>query len=324
VTLRPPVAADGTDAPLEASATAAPRPTTQVDPEERCADTADTADARLEPRAVILAATDRPTPPSLNGHGPPHASRPQSRALPAATAEELAVLGRVEAATRLLAATPVPEVWTVSVVLVTSSRPPSLANALRSVLRQSYGNWELLVVDASAGPPVLLPVTDGRVRVLSAPGAGAVTAANRGLEAATGLLIAHLADDEEMGHHWLRAVASTLATCPAADVVCGERLALSTVDDLPEDLVVGCRRGLVRLATPRQADLSVVAHRREALGARRDDGPGGDLADPAAALLANPACRRTAVAAALGRVADEPPPVQARALGALRQLQPQR
>jgi GT2 family glycosyltransferase len=91
----------------------------------------------------------------------------------------------------------------VSVVLPTHDRPGTLPVAVRSVLKQTHGRLELIVVDDGSERPAasLLGsdlMDDGRLRVLRVDSAGgAARARNLGLARAQGEFVAFLDDDDE-------------------------------------------------------------------------------------------------------------------------------
>lgn len=111
-------------------------------------------------------------------------------------------------------------VWTVSVVLVATDQRAGLHRPVGSVLGQSYPAWELLVVETGQAPPALVAPSDPRVRVVHAPGTTMATGRRRGLEAATGEIIAHLDERSLMTPRWLADVVASLVVAPA-DVVLG-------------------------------------------------------------------------------------------------------
>jgi hypothetical protein len=113
-----------------------------------------------------------------------------------------------------------PAVWSVSVVLVATGRPDGLRRPVGSVLDQSYSDWELLVVETGEAPPPHVSTPDPRIRVVNAPGATVAYGARRGIEAATGEVIAHLDERSLMAPHWLAEVVASLVAAPA-DVVIG-------------------------------------------------------------------------------------------------------
>ncbi len=89
----------------------------------------------------------------------------------------------------------------VSVVIPTYDRPQLLARALRSVLAQSFGDFEVLVIDdgpSEETAAVTAGCRDTRVRYLRQPrNRGVAAARNRGLREARGRYIAFLDDDDE-------------------------------------------------------------------------------------------------------------------------------
>ena len=94
---------------------------------------------------------------------------------------------------------PLPEEPLVSVILTTHNRVHFLAEAIASVLAQSYHNWELLVVDhgSTDGTSDYLAILPGRITPLYLPQSGRPSIAyNRGLAAARGQLVAFLHDDD--------------------------------------------------------------------------------------------------------------------------------
>jgi glycosyltransferase involved in cell wall biosynthesis len=116
---------------------------------------------------------------------------------------------------------------TVSVVITTLGRA-SLLQAVASALLQTLSPEEIVVVDdrpAPDGPPLPLPASDPRVRVVRTYGKGGNYARNRGIDDATGEVIALLDDDDNWFTHKLeRQVAAlydapnpsaTLVTCKA-------------------------------------------------------------------------------------------------------------
>jgi hypothetical protein len=184
-----------------------------------------------------------------------------------------AVMDWVERVT--LAETPL-----ISVVLPSRDRAPLLARAIASVAAQSYGGWELLVVDDARrdGTAALLAeAAEPRLKALRGEGKGACAARNLALAAAAGAIIAYLDDDNMMHPQWLKAVAWAFAARPEIDVLYGAFL----VDD--PDRIMGAGAGaLPRLyfhpydhraaARDNVADMGCIAHRAGLPGARFDEG----------------------------------------------------
>jgi glycosyltransferase involved in cell wall biosynthesis len=159
----------------------------------------------------------------------------------------------------------------VSVILPTgfADRSHFLHAAVTSVLGQSYGNWELLVIDDTPGTVYTqtLPSwwsSDPRVRIVSSGGSGQSAARNRGLDLAAGTIIAYLDDDCRWFPWWLHAVVATFADT-SVDAVHGVR-----VIEEPD----GPATSFVRRVDPLElhrcnpADTNVVAHRAALSGAR--------------------------------------------------------
>ena len=112
----------------------------------------------------------------------------------------------------------------VSVVLPTRDRRAYLARAIESVMAQTYGRCELLVVDDASRDDTstfLAGLKDERVRTFRGTGAGVCAARNIGLREARGEVVAYLDDDNVMHPDWLKAVAWGFEQRPEADVLYG-------------------------------------------------------------------------------------------------------
>ncbi len=96
----------------------------------------------------------------------------------------------------------------VSVLLPVRDGGTHLAEAVRSVLDQTYRRWELVVVDdRSTDTAVAELPADSRIRVVANPGRGIVDALNAGARAARGELLARMdADDIALPDRLLRQV----------------------------------------------------------------------------------------------------------------------
>jgi glycosyltransferase involved in cell wall biosynthesis len=82
----------------------------------------------------------------------------------------------------------------ISVIIPTRDRPAFLAEAVLSVLAQSYAELELLIVNDGAMP--LPEFSDARIHILNSGQSGAVPARNLGVAFAKGKAIAWLDDDD--------------------------------------------------------------------------------------------------------------------------------
>jgi hypothetical protein len=173
----------------------------------------------------------------------------------------------------------VPESLLVSVVLPTQDRSELLARAIDSVLRQSYGRWELLVVndgrlDAAEG--LVGSVGDDRIRLLHGDGRGPAAARNVALAAAKGDVIVYLDDDNRIHPAWLRSVVWAFSGRSDANVLYGAR----AVDD-PSMVGVDAHEmstpihlepfDLERLRRGNYIDIGTLAHRQGLEDARFDE-----------------------------------------------------
>lgn len=88
-----------------------------------------------------------------------------------------------------------------SIITPTYKRPILLRRAIKSVLGQSFGNFELIIVDDANEPAVFQIVqqfNDSRVRLIQhTRNMGAAASYNTGMRAAKGSLISFLDDDDE-------------------------------------------------------------------------------------------------------------------------------
>ena len=91
----------------------------------------------------------------------------------------------------------------VSVIVATRDRPALLPAAVESVLEQSLGDVEVVVVDDGSREPVRL-AADPRVRVVRLPTSrGLAAALNAGAREATGRWLGHLDDDDRLLPHMI-------------------------------------------------------------------------------------------------------------------------
>lgn len=83
-----------------------------------------------------------------------------------------------------------------TVIIPTYNRPQLLAQAIDSVLRQSFRDWQAIVVDDAGSIPASVPIDNRIILLRNQTNLGASASFNRGLEVAGGQVIAFLADDD--------------------------------------------------------------------------------------------------------------------------------
>ncbi len=113
----------------------------------------------------------------------------------------------------------------VSVVMATHNNSGLLANAIESILCQSFGEWELIIVDDGSSDCTCKVVNefckrDGRVRyVQNKVNVGLAESLNRGCELAKGDLIARMDDDDHSHTTRLQRQVSFMEANPEIDVL---------------------------------------------------------------------------------------------------------
>ncbi|MEM7572569.1 MAG: glycosyltransferase [Bacteroidota bacterium] len=121
----------------------------------------------------------------------------------------------------------------VSVVIPTHNRPELLGRAVASVVRQTYTEWEIIVVDdgsKEAAEPALrstFPDYEKQIRVVrhNQP-RGACAARNTGVEHAKGFWLSFLDDDDEYTEERLSRLLEVMELRPDYAFVCSDYLDL--------------------------------------------------------------------------------------------------
>ncbi len=109
-----------------------------------------------------------------------------------------------------------------SVVMPTRNRAATIGRAIDSVVAQSYGRWELIVVDdgSTDGTAAMLReryaalIDAGRLRLVEGPHRGVSAARNAGLREARGDWIAYLDSDNAWREHYLMLTAAGFVASP--------------------------------------------------------------------------------------------------------------
>ena len=106
----------------------------------------------------------------------------------------------------------------VSVILPTHNRPLLLAEALESLNKQIYVNWEVVIVDDASAPPVSL--NNSRLRTIRHDiSHGGAAAKNTGIRHASGEVLAFLDDDDLYAPQYLERALEVLDHYSEIDVV---------------------------------------------------------------------------------------------------------
>ncbi|HKP37101.1 MAG TPA: glycosyltransferase family 2 protein [Pyrinomonadaceae bacterium] len=113
----------------------------------------------------------------------------------------------------------------VSVIIPLFNKARFIERALRSVVSQSFADFEVIVVDdgsSDGGPQAVENLDDQRIRIIKQSNAGPGAARNRGVAEARGELLAFLdADDEWLPDYLARAIQSLDQHAEAAAVTSG-------------------------------------------------------------------------------------------------------
>lgn len=125
----------------------------------------------------------------------------------------------------------------VSVIIPTYNRAGRCKTAVESVLSQTHGNVEVIVVDDGSkdGTGDIIRGMDDRVKYISQANAGVSAARNKGLAAATGDYIAFLDSDDAWLPWKLEAQLSVLESFPEVGMVWSDMLAVNDNGEMLHD-----------------------------------------------------------------------------------------
>ena len=153
----------------------------------------------------------------------------------------------------------------ISIIMPVRNRAVTVRAAIDSVMSQTYGHWELIIVDdgsTDATGDVLSEFSnDDRVRVLSGPHIGVCKARNRALQEARGDVIAYLDSDNSWFPRYLSAVAQAFVEQPEVESVYAAQLLEDAASAEWSLRTIEFDRE--RFRQKGGIDLNVFAHRRE-------------------------------------------------------------
>ena len=132
---------------------------------------------------------------------------------------------------------------TASVILPAYNAAPYLSRCLDSLLAQTEGNFELIVVDdgSTDGTGALCDTwaaRDARIRVIHTENRGVSAARNRGLDAASGQYVLFCDADDAVAPDWIGRLCNAGTAEPADMVLCGVKLvypSLTPAREVPTD-----------------------------------------------------------------------------------------
>jgi len=109
----------------------------------------------------------------------------------------------------------------ISVVIPLYNKEKQIAGTLRSVLSQSFQDFEIVIVNdgsTDGSAEEVARINDPRIRLINQPNAGVSAARNRGITEAKGEYIALLDADDEWHHDYLATQASLIKKYPECAV----------------------------------------------------------------------------------------------------------
>lgn len=110
----------------------------------------------------------------------------------------------------------------ISIVIPLWNKAPYVRRCLDSVLAQTYGDFEAVVVDDGStddGPDQVAAIGDGRIRLIRQSNGGVAVARNRGVAEARGEWVAFLDADDEWTPDHLATLADLMARYPQCGMV---------------------------------------------------------------------------------------------------------
>ena len=118
----------------------------------------------------------------------------------------------------------------ISIVIPTYNRAHIIEPAIKSILKQTLADWELIIVDDGStdntAEVIKKYLGDSRIRYVQKENSGAAESRNVGVAHATADVITFLDSDDEAEPHWLETMANAMQQEEADIVCCG----LSRID----------------------------------------------------------------------------------------------
>jgi len=120
-----------------------------------------------------------------------------------------------------------------SVVIPAFNRASIIGKIIDAILKQSFANWQLIVVDDGSidnTREVVHTFQDSRIQYFFQHNAGVCAARNRGVQQATGMYIAFVDSDDYVSENWLADFSSAFNQNRYDVVVCKRSLASDLAD----------------------------------------------------------------------------------------------
>ncbi len=112
----------------------------------------------------------------------------------------------------------------ISIIIPTHNRAQLIERSIKSIINQTYTNWELIIVDDGSTDNTTDVINkflkDSRIKFYSKKNTGAAHTRNIGVEKASGRFITFLDSDDEAKSHWLETMTNIVNGNRNVGVVC--------------------------------------------------------------------------------------------------------